>query len=84
LLTFLFHTNIVSFFLLISFGRFRQKNYAYIWGHYGFKIVGVFSKPLSKVLGSTFNILWWYRPSFYGRLCPIYFSRELGSSGFVF
>jgi hypothetical protein len=49
-----------------------------MWGHHGSKIVGIFLGSFSKALGSNFNILWGYRPSFYGRLCPIYFFRELG------
>jgi len=55
-----------------------------MWGHYGSKIVGMFLKPLSKTSTSTTNILWWYKPFFYGRSCPIYFSKKLGSGGFVF
>jgi hypothetical protein len=55
-----------------------------MWEHYGSKIVGVFSRLLSKVSDLTIDILWWYRPFLYGRLCPIYFFRELGSGGFVF
>ncbi len=47
-----------------------------MWGCYGSKIVGVFSRPLNEVLGLTTNILWWYRPSFYGGLCCICFSRN--------
>jgi len=46
--------------------------------------MGVFLGPLNKVLGLISDILWKYRPSFYGRFCPIYFSRELGFDGFVF
>jgi hypothetical protein len=55
-----------------------------MWGHYGSRIMKVFLEPLSKVSSSIINILWWYRLSLYGGLCPIYFSRELGFSGFVF
>jgi hypothetical protein len=55
-----------------------------MWGHYGFRIVGVFLGSLSEVSDLTTNILWWYRPSFYEGLCPIYFSRELGFGGSVF
>jgi hypothetical protein len=55
-----------------------------MWGHYGSKIMKVFLGPLNEVLGLTTNILWWYKLSLYGGLCPICFSRELGSSGFVF
>jgi hypothetical protein len=52
--------------------------------HNGFRIMGVFSRPLKEASSSTIDILWWYRPSFYGRLCPIYFLRELGFSGSIF
>jgi hypothetical protein len=55
-----------------------------MWGHYGSKIMGVFSRPFSKVSSSTIDILWWYKSSFYGGLCPICFFRELGFGGFVF
>jgi len=44
--------------------------------------VGVFSRPFNKVSSLITNILWWYRPLFYGRLFPIFFNRELGSGGF--
>jgi len=54
-----------------------------MWGHYGSRIVGIFSGPLSEALGLTINILWWFRPSFYGGLCPIYFFRELGYGGSI-
>jgi hypothetical protein len=47
--TFLSHKNNTSlFFLLVFFGEFQWKRYGGIWGHYGFRIVGVFSMPLSK------------------------------------
>ncbi len=84
-LTFLFHTdNTSSFFLHVSFGGFQHENYASMWGHHGSRIMGVFSGPLREVSNLTTNILWWYRPSLYGRLCPICFSRELGSNGSIF
>jgi hypothetical protein len=70
-----------SFF---SFITFRQESYASMWGHYGSRIMGVFSGPLNEALGSTIDILWWYKPSFYGGLSPIYFSRELDFSGSIF
>jgi hypothetical protein len=44
----------------------------------------VFLGPLSKALSSTTDILWWYRPSLYGGLCPTYFSRELNFNGSIF
>jgi hypothetical protein len=55
-----------------------------MWGHYGSKIMGVFLKPFNEALGLTTNILWWYKPSIYGGLCPIYFFRELGFGGSTF
>jgi hypothetical protein len=72
------------FFLPISFGGFWHESYSYMWGHYGFKIMRVFSKPFDKVSSLTTNILWWYKPSFYVGLCPIFFFKELGSSGSIF
>jgi hypothetical protein len=53
-------------------------------GHYGFRIMGVFLGPFSEALGLTINILWWYRPSLYERLCPICFFKEFGFGGSVF
>ncbi len=83
--TFLFHTNDTSSFSLSIFlGGFWQNSYGGMWGHYGSKIVGVFLRPFSEASGLTIDILWWYRPSLYGGLCPIYFYNELGSGGFVF
>jgi hypothetical protein len=46
--------------------------------------MGVFIGPFSKVSGLTTNIFWWYRPYLYGGLCPICFSRELGSGDSIF
>jgi hypothetical protein len=46
--------------------------------------MGIFSGPLSEVLGMTIDFLWWYKLFFYGGLCPIYFSEELGFSGSIF
>jgi hypothetical protein len=84
-LTFLSHTdNTFFFFLLIFFCRFRHENYASMWGHYGSKIVRVFSRPFNEALGLTTNILWWYRLFFYGRLCLICFSKNLGFGGSIF
>jgi len=81
--TFLYHMdNTLSFFLPIFFGEFQQENYVGMWGNYRFRIVGVFSRPFNKVSSLITNILWWYRPLFYGRLFPIFFNRELGSGGF--
>jgi len=54
-----------------------------MWGHYGSRIMGVFSRPFKKASSLTTDILWWYRPSLYGGLCPIYFYRELGFGGSV-
>ncbi len=81
---FLFHMDNTSFFLLVFFGEFWQKNYASMCGHYWSKIMGVFLGPLHEASSLTTNIFWWYRPFLYGGLCPICFYRELGSGGFIF
>lgn len=47
-----------------------------MWGHYGSKVMGVYSRPLSKVLGLTTNLLWWCRPFIYKGSYPICFSRR--------
>ncbi len=79
----LFHTDNTSFFfLLLSFGGFRHENYVGMWGTLW--VMGVFSRPFSEVSSLTIDIFWWYMLSFYGGLCPIYFSKELGSGGFIF
>ncbi len=81
--TFLFHSNSTSF-LFVSFGKFQQKHFAGMWGHYGSRVMGVYLGPLNKALGPTTNHLWWYMPFIYKELCPICFSRELGFVGSVF
>jgi hypothetical protein len=40
------------------------------------RVMGVYSKPLNEALGSTIDLLWWYKPFIYGRLCPIWFWRS--------
>jgi hypothetical protein len=83
--TFLFHLDKTSFFFLhVSFGEFRQNNYVGMWGHYVSKVMGVYSRPLNEASNSTTNLLWWYKYFIYGKLCPIYFSKELGFGGSVF
>jgi hypothetical protein len=57
LLIFLFHTDNIYFFLLVSFGRFRRKSYVNMWGHYGSKIMGVFSRPFNKASCLIIDIL---------------------------
>jgi hypothetical protein len=58
LLTFLSHMDNTSFFFLhISFDRFQHDSYVSMWGHYGSRIMGVFSRPFSEVSGSITNIL---------------------------
>jgi hypothetical protein len=56
---------------LVGFCKFWQESYVNMWGHHGFRIMGNFLRPLNEMLGSTTDILWWYRAYFYGRLCPI-------------
>jgi hypothetical protein len=84
--TFLSHIDNTFFFFFfhVVFGKFWRENYAGMWGYYGSKIVGVLLGPLSKALGSTTDIHWWYNPYFYGRLCIIYFSRGLDFGGSIF
>jgi hypothetical protein len=83
--TFLCHYDKNFFsFIFISFGRFQQENYANMWGHYGSRVMGVYSKPLGRALGLTTNLLWCYRPFIYGGLCPIFFSKELGFGNSIF
>jgi hypothetical protein len=73
-----------SFFLLVSFGKFQHESYAGMWGHYGSKIVKVFSGPFNETSSLIIDILWWYMPFFYGGFYPIYFFKELGFGGSVF
>jgi hypothetical protein len=83
--TFISHMdNTYFFFLPIFSSGFWQRSYISRWGHYGSKIMGVLLVPLSEVSGPTIDILWRYRPLLYEGLCPIYFSKELGSSGSIF
>jgi hypothetical protein len=72
------------FFLFVFSGRFWQENYVSMWGHYGSRIVIIFLRPFSETSCSIINILWWYKPSFYGGLCPIYFFGESNSNGSIF
>jgi hypothetical protein len=55
-----------------------------MWGHYGSKIMGVFSRPLSEALSLIIDIIRWYSLSLYGGLCPIYISTELGYGDSIF
>jgi hypothetical protein len=55
-----------------------------MWEHYGFRVMGVYLGPFNRTLGSTTDLLWWYKLFIYKRLRPIYFSKELGFGGFVF
>jgi hypothetical protein len=42
-LSFLSHLDNLSFlFLPISFDKFEQENYVGMWGHYGFKVMGIY------------------------------------------
>jgi hypothetical protein len=82
-LTFLYHSNNTSFFILVFFSGFRQKKYASMWGHYESKVMGIYLGPLNEALGLTTNFFQWYRFFIYGRLCPICFSKELGFGGSI-
>jgi hypothetical protein len=83
-LTFLSHLDNPSFlFLPISFDKFRQESYVGMWGHYGLKVMRIYSGLVNGALGPTANFLWWYRLFICGKLYPIYFSREFGFGGFI-
>jgi hypothetical protein len=90
LLTFLSHLdNVSSLFFFVSFGEFRQDIYANMWGHYGCKVMRVYSGPLSKVSSLTTNLFWWYRPLFMEVCSPSTFLESwalvaLYSTSFVF
>jgi hypothetical protein len=47
-------------------------------------MMGIFLRPLNNALSSTTDIFWCYKDFFYGRLYPIFFSKELGFGGFIF
>jgi hypothetical protein len=81
---FLSHLDKLFLFLLISFNKFQQNNYVSMWKHYGSKVLGVYSRPLNEASSPTTDLLWWYRPFIYGKLCPIWCSRELGFGGSIF
>jgi hypothetical protein len=55
-----------------------------MWGHYESKVMRVYLKPLSEAIGPTTDILWWYRPFIYGRLCPFVVLRNLHFGGSIF
>jgi len=55
-----------------------------MWGHYGSKVMGVYSGPFSGVLGLIINFLWWYKLFIYGKWCIVCFSMELGFNGFIY
>ncbi len=72
-------------FSFLSFSECVDKRvYVGVWGHYGSRVVVVYSWPFNEVPNLTINLLWWYKPFIYGRLCPIYFSRELSFGDSIF
>jgi len=83
-LTFLSHTDNTLFFLLVFFGRFWQESYVGMWRLMGLGSWKSFKKPFNKASNLTTDILWWYKPSFYGGLCPICFYKELSSGDSIF
>jgi len=84
LFSFVAHQLLISlkqyFLLLLSyfFWWVSIKKLCRCVGHYGSKVMGLYSRPLSKALNPTIDLFWWYRPFNYGGLCPICFFRELG------
>ncbi len=67
-------------FFLITFGGFQQESYVDMWEHYGSRVMGVYSRPLSKVLSPTTNLFWWYKPYLW-KIVPHLFFLKLGFSG---
>jgi len=53
-------------------------------GHYGSKVLGVYSGFLSEAPSSIPNLFWWYKPFIYGNLCFICFYKELNFGGFIY
>jgi hypothetical protein len=75
-LTLLFHTDNSSFFfLLVYFGGFHHDSYVGMWGHYGSKIVGVFTRPHSKMLNSTIDLFWYIGLSLWRIVPHLFFSK---------
>jgi hypothetical protein len=75
LLTFLSYLDNISFFLFVFVGEFQQERYANMWGHYGPKVMGIYSGLLAwhqAQLSISFADICF----FYGGLCPIYFFRN--------
>ncbi len=73
-----------SFFFLVFFGEFRHENYVGMWGHNGSKIMGVFSRPLTRCqarLPISFASIGLFSMD---DCASISFSKKLGFSGFVF
>jgi hypothetical protein len=71
-------------FFLVFCVKFRHESFASMWNHYGSWVVGVYSKPFSRALGPTINLLWWYKLIVHGKLCLICYSfKELGFGGFI-
>jgi len=70
------HHNISSFFLLIFFGDFWQKNYVGMLGHYGSRVMRIYSRPLGKVLGLITNLLWCISFIYMEDYVPIIFLRS--------
>jgi hypothetical protein len=82
---FFIHLDNSSFlFLLVFSNKLRQESYGGMRGHYGFRVLGVYPRPLNKALGPTTDLFWWYKPFIFGRLCPICFFREHGFGNFIF
>jgi hypothetical protein len=74
-LTFLSHSNNTFFFFLsISFDKFQHENYVGMWGHYGSRIVEVFSRPLMRCQARL--------PIFFGGI-GLLFMEDCASSTFL-
>jgi len=56
-LIFLSRSNIISFFFLDSFGKFQHESYVGMWGHYGSRVMGIYSRPFSGALSLIIDLV---------------------------
>jgi hypothetical protein len=45
------------FFFLDSFGKFQHESYVGMWGHYGSRVMGIYSRPFSGALSLIIDLV---------------------------
>jgi hypothetical protein len=55
---YLIRTILLSFFFRVFFGEFQQYSYVGTWGHYGSRVMGIYSRPLNGASSPTTNLLY--------------------------